>query len=548
MLQYFNPLRWFRWFGQFIVAWGQSLDWLDLSYGVPAILLTLALGTGAVIAYTGGNEWRTRLLDDQLQHALEIDDFDTAALLLRRQLKDTPDNLDRLLRFGSVLDAQAKRDEALSLMRDLVQVKGNEQAARWIVMNEYQGRGDRNWSSLSEDEQREFASLLKLISEAAPNDLAVKRAYAELLIASEKYSLALPLLAGLIDIEPMRGLQAAAISRKFGNPAQADRFAELALAKVDKMLAEDPRNADLAIAVAQNQLFLHRFAEASRVLKLAIERAKTPEDENRLRQGLAESIVSWIGYIEKSPTNTASEKLRVMQMLQVALLYAPNNPRVLSLVADRVLGTLDETDEGLVEVRQSLISGSSPGISHFIQGTVGLMRDDMKSAMFHLELASEMMPNASAILNNLAVAISRRPDADLENALEISNAAIAKATVVSPHYYDTRGQIQFQLKRYIKAIPDLERALPEPSLARDAHRLLAICYHELDQKELGDDHQKVYERMSEGAAAEIGPELGGDSDGDDAAVEISTDETKPANDQDNTVEPEIELEPEAAVE
>ncbi|MEL6106507.1 MAG: tetratricopeptide repeat protein, partial [Planctomycetota bacterium] len=204
---------------------------------------------------------------------------------------------------------------------------------------------------------------------------------------------------------------------------------------------------------------------------------------------------AWVKFIEESPSNTVTERLRVLKMLQAALRFAPNNPRVVTLIADHVLKSLDEDDTELVTVRNALVNGSSVGIAHFIKGTSALMKKDMKNAELHLELAVELMPRSGAILNNLAVALAMREDPDYERALELSGAAIDLVKTPTPHFYETRGQILFRMGELKEAIPDLERALAEPSLAKKAHEMLANCYDEVGDKELADNHRTAVERL-----------------------------------------------------
>ena len=150
---------------------------------------------------------------------------------------------------------------------------------------------------------------------------------------------------------------------------------------------------------------------------------------------------------------------------------------------------MDSDSEKIAASRQALIKGSSPGIAHFVQGTAALMKDDVNTAMMHLKIASELMPRSGAILNNLAVAMTTRKDANLEQALKISNTAIKQTPKATPHFFETRGQILFRLKRYLDAIPDLERALALEDLAPKAHEALAECYEKLNQPELAEAHR-----------------------------------------------------------
>ena len=77
---------------------------------------------------------------------------------------------------------------------------------------------------------------------------------------------------------------------------------------------------------------------------------------------------------------------------------------------------------------------------------------------------------------------SGRGDAELAKALELSEQAIKVTKKPTPHFYETRGQILYRLKRYADAIPDLERAMTLESLRANAREPLAGC-----DAQLGDD-------------------------------------------------------------
>ncbi len=177
-------------------------------------------------------------------------------------------------------------------------------------------------------------------------------------------------------------------------------------------------------------------------------------------------------------------------MLEVAVQIAPNNPRVVTMVADHVLGNMNAEDRQLAAVREALIKGSPAGIAHFIKGTAALMNEDHDLAELHLEKAAEQLPRSAAILNNLAVALAMRPDPDYERALKVSNEAIAQVANATPHFYETRGQILYRMGRFREAISDLERTLAAPSLAAAAHELLATCYEQVGDPDLAEGHRR----------------------------------------------------------
>ena len=404
MLKYFNPLVWFRWLSQFFYAWCLAIPWRDAPKAIPAIILMIVLVVTSVIAWSDTSNWRSELLNSQLQVALDQENYESAELVLRRQLRRRPDDTQVLHRLALVLDAQGEADQAAELMRQLSMVRSDAPASRWLLEKQFLGK---NWVELTETERNEFGRLLEVLHKDEPDDVPVQQLYAEYLMASERLAEAIPVLEKLIPMQPMRGLQAAAISRNLGEQDQANRLAEKTLEKVARMSKEDPTNSNLALAVAQNQLFLKRYAEGVETLERALHRASSDETREQLNQALGDSIVAWVNELSEPAPEGIHERLRILRMLQSALQYAPNNPRVLTLVADQVLAAMDENDEEVAAVREALINGSSAGIAHFIRGTAALLRDEVDSATTSLRLAAEHMPQSGAILNNLAVATCR---------------------------------------------------------------------------------------------------------------------------------------------
>ncbi|TWU30801.1 Tetratricopeptide repeat protein [Novipirellula artificiosorum] len=241
----------------------------------------------------------------------------------------------------------------------------------------------------------------------------------------------------------MQGLRAAAIFRQLGQHTESDRLAEQSLASVSQLWKEQPTSAAIALAVAQNQSFLQRHRDSVKTLDTALKRAKTADDTKVLRAAMADTIVAWVHYIEASRGESEEYQPQSLQMLQLALQYAPNHPRAFAWIVNLDLA------------------------------------------------AAETLPQRGAILNNLAVAMATRQGGDLEQALKISESAIEYTEDPSPHYYETRGQILMKLERYTDAIPDLERALKVESLQRNAHKSLVTCYDAIGQKEIAEQHRKA---------------------------------------------------------
>lgn len=489
----FNPLTWFRWIGEFIRCWFLGIPWRDAPKAIPAVILSMVLFTTAFIAFSGGAGWRNRLLDRQLRVSLDREDFPTAEIVIRRQLEADPKNVDLIHRFALVREAQSFEEEAKVLMRQLL-TRRHLPAAKWLLENQIIGK---KLTDFSPEELDEVGRVLQLITEREDENLGAKRMYAEYLIFEQRLSSAIPVVLELSKVEPMRGLQAAALARQLNEFDAAEQYASAALERVKEMHKDDPTNSNIAMSIARNQIFLERHSDAIRTLKGSIDVAKTPEERRMLTQALGDAIVAYVTYIEKSPTNTVQERLRVLMMLDAAVKIAPNNPRVVTMVADHVLSSLNEDDEQIATVRAALISGSPAGIAHFIKGTSALMKEDLAMAELHLEKAAEQLPRSGAILNNLAVALALKEAPEYEKALQVANAAIDNVPTPTPHFFETRGQILFRMGRFREAISDLERALPAPDLKRRSHLMLADCYDKVGDADLAQGHRDAAERLKD---------------------------------------------------
>lgn len=495
-----NPLTWLRWFKEFVQCWFLGIPWRDAPKAIPAIILTIVLFTTGFIAFNGGTGWRNRLLNRQFQVALERDDFPTAEIVVRRQLEAAPTDVDLMYRFGLVRQNQGFEEECKSVMQRLL-TRRHLPAAKWLL--EYKII-DRKLTDFEPEELEEAGRVLKLITENEPKNLGIKRLYANYLVYEKRFPAAIVVLDELSEFDPVNGLATAALARQIQDYDAAERFALRALERVEEMKKDDPANAILAMRIAQNQIFLDRHSDAIRTLRRGIDIARTSEDRRMLTQGLGDAIVAYVNYIEKTPTNTVQDRLRVLNMLAVAVQIAPNNPRVIGVVADHVLNSLDETDTEITSVRTALVSGSPTGIAHFIKGTAALMKGDQESAELHLELAVEQMPRSGAIMNNLAVALAQKQPPELERALKVANAAIENVPTPTPHFYETRGQILYLLGRFRESISDLERALREPALAVKAHEMLAVCYDKVGDAELAADHRLAAQQTKQDNEASQG--------------------------------------------
>jgi tetratricopeptide (TPR) repeat protein len=511
-MKYLNPLQWMRWFGQFIASWGLSLPWLNTFMALPAVILLMALLATFIISTNTKSEWRNNLLNKQLMVALEAEDSKTAELVISRQLLTRPDDADLLFRLGLAKQENGDKETAMKIMESLAAVKNYEDAARFVIREKFI---NKEWAKVSGPDRQQFGSLLELVVKGSPSDTQMRQLYAEYLMAVENFPAAIEQLESISRQLPMRGLQAAALARRIGNAPQAERLARAALVSVDELFKRDPTNPILALAVAQNQIFLSRHEEAVETLENALMRVyqqasvgtlqdpdpvaveSRKQAEAQLAQALGDTLVTWVAYIREQGDPSNTEKLRVMNLLQKALQVAPNNPRVLQEVADVVLRTTNNENEEIQQVRTALVKGTNSGFAHFVLGTAALMNEDSEVATRELGLAATEMPNSGAVLNNLAVSMAARDSKLLPKALVIVNKAIDVTPGPSAHFHETRGQILLRLGKYLEAIPDLEMALKVEELVAQAHGSLADCYSKIGDADMAKLHREAQAKAQE---------------------------------------------------
>jgi predicted Zn-dependent protease len=194
--------------------------------------------------------------------------------------------------------------------------------------------------------------------------------------------------------------------------------------------------------------------------------------------------------------NPTERFARQLTLLSKAVEIAPNHPLVIGDLITIALQCADEKDDKVAQLRDVLVQGIAPELSHFIRGTAAMMRDDLDEATVHLELAAKGLPSVPAVLNNLAVALATREDADLDRALRLVDAAI-KQIPTQPYFHETRAQIMMKKESYAEAVISFERALPAEALREQVHDGLSKAYASLGQQTLSEQHGRLANAIRE---------------------------------------------------
>jgi len=501
MKRYLNPLNWFRWCTQFGFNWLMSVRWRGSLWALPFVIVTALMITGSAVAWSSSKTWRNRMISRKLVEAYREEDYKVVELLLKRRLRDEPQNIDLRLQQAEVFSLLEKKEEASRQYRELAFTENEARAAFWLLRNELKTDEAAKWTP---EQQDDFVKLTEIAYAKFPDDLQINAWRAEALIRDKRILEAVPLLQVLQKAQPIRAIQIAILLRSQGQEQRAVEFAQQALRYIDEMVNDEPARADVRLTQAQILIFLKRYSDAVNTLFTGLNLSK----DDRLRSALGECLVLYAQSIK--PDDTSSETLRErLFLIQRASQFAPSHPAVIKAVGDTVLAAAREDSPEVVALRESLIEGSSPSLAHFIRGTIAMLKGDSKVASIELELAAKDMPQSAAILNNLAVAKSQiaKETADqtlLDQSLQLINSAIELADKkITPgtaeqllYFLETRGQIYLLLNRPTDAISDLEKVLPVPSLRLQAHRGLATAYTQAGLEDLASVHRQAAEKFA----------------------------------------------------
>ncbi len=123
-----------------------------------------------------------------------------------------------------------------------------------------------------------------------------------------------------------------------------------------------------------------------------------------------------------------------------------------------------------------------------VLGTAAAIAGEWGRAQKCLEYATEDDPTNAVAWNNLAYIHSRRPEPDLQAALDMVNRSL-QLRPDEFRFRETRGQIYVKLSRWSEAIEDLEFAINGMPDVAAIHQSLASAYEALGNKQLADLHR-----------------------------------------------------------
>ncbi|MFO0941581.1 MAG: tetratricopeptide repeat protein [Pirellulales bacterium] len=476
-----NPFQWIYWLGLFIWEWLRSRPYSCVLPALPSVALGLVLVTIAYQArfQTGvSRQSQYRRMYDQ---AIDDERLNDAGIILSALIELNPGNEGLRYQKAILEEKKGDRKKAVELMERLVTSAKSPRAALWLISNEIDLKNAGSWDIPT---HQKFRYLTGVALEASDSDSRIKseKLLGSYLLAINAKKEAVKYLGSLAGRDPTFALPTAIVCNELGDRIQARQFAEIAASHFSALLAENPKSSEIRTNLAKALTLLEQEDQASQVL---IEGFNLTKDET-LKTLAGEAYV----YRIRRKNNDNSSLQDRLEDSKRALILAPNS----QVVMDEVIGLLFECrtnkNDAIASVRATLAQGLDPKAVHFVRGTLALFENRAEEAKKELEQASSDGNQMPGVLNNLAMAILKSQNPDLESALQMAELA---NQLLPNHAFlrDTRGQLLVKLKRYSDAIPDLEYALKEQELAKTAHAALAEAYRQLGNEELASRHETL---------------------------------------------------------
>ncbi len=485
---YLNPVYQVAWFFGFSYRWIISRPYLSIGPALFSLAVILAI-VGIVLnqrfarSDARGDQYR-----DLLATATAVKDYDTAKICLTRLVNLYPKRDTYAFQLALIEDELGNAELALQKMGQLAGRK-NPEASLFLVLRHFDPTKAADWS---EQENAEFQSLVAIAMTSRTNAVQARIQLARYSLVKGAIHEAAQHYAIASETDPSLQLMTALLYKQLNDEPNVLRYSELALKRLSARLSADPSDKTARLEKAQILMLQQKEYEAASLLG---EGYKLTNDMDFATAG-AESLVALASRIRRQEGNTKASLAKQMTRLQQAIQLSPNSEVVLEFLLETAINVADNNDQELTKLRELMLAGVSSEYIHFVEGTVALLKDDIEKANFHLDLAMQGQRQSAGenqlpgLLNNLAVALSKRDKPDLERALAFAESAVARVPD-HPYIRETRGQILVALKRYVEAIPDLEFALRAPELAGPVHQSLSVAYAAMGDQQAATEHSRL---------------------------------------------------------
>lgn len=482
---WFNPIRWLVWVVGLAYDWVVSRHYFSLGPAVPSLVVILAMIYCVTITSFGKDSWRESFYSKLFQDSLSQKQNQLSRIAVNRLIERSPERADLLMQKALLEESMGFFDQAKSEMERLAVENRNGAAAFWLMQKTFPLSEVKSW----DDNKHQAFKLLAMISGKRENEsifVASRVLLSQYLVEIGAIKEAIAQMESVVGDNCELQLVCAVLHFQSGSEDIAAQWAAKAQAGYKKIVLADPTNVEVRLKLAKTLLLQ---GEPDEIPVLLSEGYKITRDERLLTAG-AESLVAWAIRLERSEKPSVANLIRRLRLLSKAAELAPKNSLVLETLMNTIIQCADNQDVEVARLRDLIVKNLDADRMHFVQGTIALLRGDLKQADGHLELAKASSANVPGVLNNLAVVMYQKDNPDLERALGLVNAAL-KSMPNQPQMRETRGQIYLRMKQYKEAIFDLEFALAAKEPPKPIHKSLAEAYEALGMQDVANSHLEM---------------------------------------------------------
>ncbi len=481
-----NPIWWFAWTWKFVLNWFRTRPYNGLILAIPSIVLLVVFASGLLVASNLSRSRESVQYRRLLAQSIETKNFELARLSADALVRMYPGSLEEAYNRAQVEYLAGKPANARTMMEDLALSGRSFQAAMWLANSV----GDRlKFSEWTKEQKEDYYRWLNTAALISPADPIPKRALGDLFRALGDNRSAYANLLPIAETDSETELIVVFLEKELGLVEEAKRRAKKLVAQLEPKIAKQAQDSTLRSHLASLYVLLGRENDAVGLLQDGLRLATKSEEISELKRSLTEALVLDSQRIARSD-KTPRGMIRRFDRLREAVAIDPTNALLLEVVTQTSIELADTSVPELIVLREAIVQGVAPDTSHFILGTVLLIKGNVSEAQSHLEIALKNNPNLPGLLNNLAHAVANQENPDLERALRLANAAV-DGLPNHPYLRETRGQILFKLGKYQECIADLEAALAAVELRPVVRESLAKAYDEVGLKDIADRHREL---------------------------------------------------------
>ena len=468
-------------FFSFVVDWWCTRNWKVLLPGLPAVFVGVATLVILLLCQATSQTERLQVYNKAAMAAAGREDFEAAEVYYRRMA--LLDESAQSTIFGQAVLAlrQEDVDRARALMQQIApeDSEGHPEAHFWLA-TDMLAREAR----LSPPLQRILEHHLKHALAAPQIEADARFLLSKLHMSQGDAESAISRLEELVSQRPELDLVLAQLYAGQNRVHSARTAAKRASVFYQRQVKAEPDEPRHRHRWAFCEMLQKNYAQAVVILQDGLASA----DPQPFRNALVATYLKWHVAVVKEENGNSAKQL---ELLNRALIYGPNDARVLTLLADLATREWKGADEARVPLQQILAQGTAPATVHMVLGTRALEKGDLENAQMHLELANEHNPRMPLVLNNLAWVLAQLKEPDLPRALQMAEAA--RKLSDHPQIHHTLGTILARAGKHREAVTALEISLRSFPGRREIHTQLAELYEHLGNSELADQHRRQEE-------------------------------------------------------